>query len=214
MSHLEDEFHVDCSRFDLIGGAEDAAAAPRPARRTKIDRREVARLFAAGASVEGVAHRVGCSRRHVWRILRASRRLDRMLMDAQTEVGTDASLALAALRPAIAARIGRLIEQEDTRVLLWAADRLQVFQRPGPLPSLQPRYFRKADYEKWRKDYAERQRARLLARDAERARAAEEGAARRRDRCADAGTEFVEDQALGESERPDRRSFATESDRE
>ena len=111
----------------------DVARAARPLRATRIDWQQVARLQAAGNSTAQVAQFVGCSRRHIWRILRRSRRLDEALAREMDHEATNASLILAALRPVIAEALETELRKGNVNVLLRLADRLNVFERPsGP----------------------------------------------------------------------------------
>jgi hypothetical protein len=159
MSPADDGRQAECSRFVSL----------RPPRRpTRVDWDEVARQLAQGRTIAQVADSVGCSRRHIWRILRNSRRLDRLLADAQTEVGTGAHLQLAGLRPAVAERLGREVEAGNVRVLLWLADRLTLFERPAPLPDVSPNLMPYRDWVVWnanREAEAKAQAAERAARD-------------------------------------------------
>ena len=110
---------------------QDVVLAARPRRATRIDWQEVARLLASGNSTAQVARLVGCSRRHIWRILRRSRRLDEALAGEIEHEATNASLLLAALRPALAEALAREVQKGNVNVLLRLADRLNVFERPG-----------------------------------------------------------------------------------
>jgi hypothetical protein len=82
-----------------------------------------------------VAEKVGCSRQHVWRLMRKSAFLGRALAEAEYEVGREADGRLAALRPAVADALKREIDAGNVRVLLWLADRLGLgaagYTEPG-----------------------------------------------------------------------------------
>jgi hypothetical protein len=106
-----------------------------PHRKSRVDWEEVARLIAEGQSTAEIARAVGCSRRHIWRILRKSEKFERALDEAETDTATEASHILAALRPIIAEALSREARSGNVNVLLRLADRLNVFDRPGGAPA-------------------------------------------------------------------------------
>ena len=101
---------------------------PAPRRTTRIDWPRVAALLAEGRTTAEVARAVGCSRQHVWRLMRRSRRLQGAIADAEGLVGADANGRLAGLRPAVAEALARELGDGNVRVVLWLADRLGLGQ--------------------------------------------------------------------------------------
>jgi hypothetical protein len=93
-------------------------------RRRRVDRNMVAFLLSVGWSVGEVAEKVGCSRQHVWRLMRRSKRFGRAVAAAEYEVWTEADGRLTALRPVVASALVRELAQSNVRVMLWLADRL------------------------------------------------------------------------------------------
>ena len=100
-------------------------------RKTRINWDLAVHLLAEGNSTAQVAQTVGCSRRHICRILRRSRKFARALAEAEAATATDANLMLAALRPNVAVGIAAAVDRGDINVLLRLADRLKLFDRPG-----------------------------------------------------------------------------------
>jgi hypothetical protein len=94
-------------------------------KKKQIDRHEVARLLAEGRPVGEVAEAVGCTRQHVWRLMRKSRLLARAVADAEYELGAECTGRLDALRPAVAETLVQQLHAGNVRVLLWLADQLE-----------------------------------------------------------------------------------------
>jgi AcrR family transcriptional regulator len=81
-------------------------------------------MLSDGHTTAEVAREVGCSRQHVWRILRRSRALYWAIAEAETEAVRDANARLAGLRPLVADALARGLDEGNVRVTLWLADRL------------------------------------------------------------------------------------------
>ena len=96
----------------------------RRLRRRRVDRNLVAALLAVGFSVTEVAEKAGCSRQHVWRMMRRSESLGRALATVEFDVAREANGKLAALRPVVASALLRALADRNVRVMLWLADRL------------------------------------------------------------------------------------------
>jgi DNA invertase Pin-like site-specific DNA recombinase len=105
---------------------EKPSLSPVSGRSTRVDWQRVAARLAEGRSTAEVAQEVGCSRQHVWDILRKSRLARRALDDAESEVGTNANLRLRGLRPKLADALARELDKGNVRVMLWLAERLRV----------------------------------------------------------------------------------------
>jgi transcriptional regulator with XRE-family HTH domain len=109
--------------------------------RRRIDWTEVATMLADGVSTLEVAHQVGCSRQHVWRILRSSNALRLRLGEERARVAAECGAQIEGLRRTIADKIEREVYAGNIRVLLWAADRLGLTAHALPsrrLPDLPP----------------------------------------------------------------------------
>jgi hypothetical protein len=105
---------------------KNPAVSPVSGRPTRVNWQRAIDLMAKGRSTADVAKELGCSRQHVWDILRQSRVARRALDDAESEVGTNASLRLRGLRPKLADALAREIDKGNVRVMLWLAERLNV----------------------------------------------------------------------------------------
>lgn len=111
--------------------ARDPAPLRRGPRR-RIDWGEVATLLADGVPTIEVAHFVGCSRQHVWRILRSSNALRLRLGEERARIAAECGSQIEGLRRTIADRIEREVNGGNIRVLLWAADRLGITNHALP----------------------------------------------------------------------------------
>jgi hypothetical protein len=99
---------------------------PHPSRATRVDWGRVVELLSQGFSSDEVARRVGCSRQHVWNVLRKSRAVQAALDEAENQIGLDANLRLRGLRPDVANAIASELSKGNVRVMLWLADRLHL----------------------------------------------------------------------------------------
>lgn len=128
----------DNSSYVLSAAKPPPATAPRdlaPLRRgprRRIDWGEVATLLADGVPTNEVAHYVGCSRQHVWRILRQSNALRLRLGEERVRIAAECGSQIEGLRRTIADRIVREVNAGNIRVLLWAADRLGLTNHALP----------------------------------------------------------------------------------
>jgi hypothetical protein len=111
--------------------ARDPAPLRRGPRR-RIDWGEVATLLADGVPTIEVAHLVGCSRQHVWRILRSSNALRLRLGEERARIAAECGSQIEGLRRTIADKIEREVNAGNIRVLLWAADRLGLTNHALP----------------------------------------------------------------------------------
>ena len=120
------------------------AAASAPRRRRAVNHRRVAELLAQGRSTVEVAEAVGCSRQHVWRLMRRSRVYGRAIAEAQVEVGLETTGKLNGLRPELGEALMREVRAGNVRVMLWLANRLGLGTRsyadeaPRPPPVVPP----------------------------------------------------------------------------
>jgi len=102
----------------------ESVPVPVPRHATRIDWADVARLLAAGWTTAEVARHVGCTRQHVWRILRRSPALQQAILEAQRETRLESGSLFAALQPRIAKALSRAVDEGNPRVILWLAERL------------------------------------------------------------------------------------------
>jgi|GEM_PF-3743882 len=108
---------------------------PAPLRRgprRRIDWSAVATSLADGASTIDVANFVGCSRQHVWRILRSSNALRVRLGEERMRIAAECGSQIEGLRRTIAEKIAHEVYAGNIRVLLWAADRLGLTNHALP----------------------------------------------------------------------------------
>ena len=117
---------VPASRAPKAGGL------PRSRR---VDRRRVARLAAEGRTTVEIAQELGCSRQHVWRLVRNSMPLHQALNDADAEVDFNSTGRLMGLRPIVVDELARRASDGDVRVLLWLADKLKLADASAEIKS-------------------------------------------------------------------------------
>jgi hypothetical protein len=103
-----------------------ALRVPEPLRATRIDWTEVARLLADGRTTAEIARAVGCSRQHVWRLLRRSASLHRDMREAGHEATMETGSRFAALQPRVVEELARQLDNGNVRVLLWLASRINL----------------------------------------------------------------------------------------
>jgi DNA-binding LacI/PurR family transcriptional regulator len=97
-----------------------------------IDWTEAAELLAEGMPAALVATRLGCSRQTVWRALRRSRALQEQLGEMAYRQRAETGSRLHALRPLVARALERKLDEGNTRVILWLAQRLGVANHGYP----------------------------------------------------------------------------------
>jgi len=102
----------------------ESVPVPVPRHATRIDWADVARLLAAGWTTAEVARHVGCTRQHVWRILRRSPALQKAILEAERETRLESGSLYASLQPRIAKALSRAVDEGNPRVILWLAERL------------------------------------------------------------------------------------------
>ena len=95
-----------------------------PAYKRQILWEHAACLLARGHGVCAVASELGVSRTTIWRALKNSRAFQDMVATEYAEMAVEAGGRMQALRDKVSARIERKVEEDDTRVILWLADRL------------------------------------------------------------------------------------------
>jgi hypothetical protein len=85
-----------------------------------------AALLARGHSVTMVAQQLGISRTTLWKALKESAELRRMVAAEQAEMAIEAGAPLHALRNDVRDLIREKLREGDTRVLLWLANKLGI----------------------------------------------------------------------------------------
>jgi hypothetical protein len=99
---------------------------PRP----KIDWRYAAMLLAEGRSTVDVATILGCSRQHVWRMLRKSNALRARTSELRRRKAAESVARLEGLADQAVEIIHAAIANGDKRMACWLADRLRLFDAP------------------------------------------------------------------------------------
>jgi hypothetical protein len=122
-----------------------SAAAPdrrlRRGPRRRIDWGEAAALLADGVPTIEVAQFVGCSRQHIWRILRSSNAMRVRLGEERARIAAECGAQVEGLRRPIAMLLEREVLSGNVRVAMWLADRLGLAAHGLPgrkLPPLPP----------------------------------------------------------------------------
>jgi len=105
-----------------------AAQAPR----RPLDWALAAEMLAEGCSTAEVAHRLGCSRGHVWRVLGKSDAFRARYAASRARSFAEAGTVLDGLRGEVAETIKREVMTGNIRVTLWLADRLGLVGRAAP----------------------------------------------------------------------------------
>ncbi len=109
--------------------------------RRRIDWGEAAALLADGVPTIEVAHYVGCSRQHIWRILRSSNAMRVRLGEERARIAAECGAQVEGLRRPIAMLLEREVLSGNVRVAMWLADRLGLAAHGLPgrkLPPLPP----------------------------------------------------------------------------
>jgi len=109
--------------------------------RRRIDWGEAAALLADGVPTIEVAHFVGCSRQHIWRILRSSNAMRVRLGEERARIAAECGAQVEGLRRPIALLLEREVLSGNVRVAMWLADRLGLAAHGLPgrkLPPLPP----------------------------------------------------------------------------
>ncbi len=109
--------------------------------RRRIDWGEAASLLADGVPTVEVARFVGCSRQHIWRILRSSNAMRVRLGEERARIAAECGAQVEALRRPIALLLEREVLSGNVRVAMWLADRLGLAAHGLPgrkLPPLPP----------------------------------------------------------------------------
>jgi len=109
--------------------------------RRRIDWGEAAALLADGVPTIEVAHYVGCSRQHIWRILRSSNAMRVRLGEERARIAAECGAQVEGLRRPIALLLEREVLSGNVRVAMWLADRLGLAAHGLPgrkLPPLPP----------------------------------------------------------------------------
>jgi hypothetical protein len=103
---------------------------PRGPKR-QIDWRLVAQLLAEGHSTTEVATVMGCSRQHIWRILRSSEALRARTSELRRRETTEAAVRLHGLRAMAIETIHQAIADGNKRMSCWLVERLGLFRTPS-----------------------------------------------------------------------------------
>ncbi len=103
---------------------------PRGPKR-QIDWRLVAQLLAEGHSTTEVATVMGCSRQHIWRILRASEALRARTSELRRRETSEAAVRLQGLRAMAIETIHQAIADGNKRMSCWLVERLGLFRTPA-----------------------------------------------------------------------------------
>jgi hypothetical protein len=109
--------------------------------RRRIDWGEAAALLADGVPTIEVARFVGCSRQHIWRILRSSNAMRVRLGEERARIAAECGAQVEGLRRPIAMLLEREVLSGNVRVAMWLADRLGLAAHGLPgrkLPPLPP----------------------------------------------------------------------------
>jgi hypothetical protein len=122
------------------------APAPAPAetkrrrgRHRRVDWSHAAQMLANGCTVTQTARWMGCSRQHIWRILRASDAVRLRLGEERARIAAECGAEVEGLRRQVARAIREEVEVGNVRVILWLADRLNLTGQGFPgrrLPDL------------------------------------------------------------------------------
>ncbi len=103
---------------------------PRGPKR-QIDWRLVAQLLAEGHTTTEVATVMGCSRQHIWRILRSCEALRVRTSELRRRETTEAAMRLHGLRGMAIDTIHQAIADGNKRMSCWLAERLGLFNMPS-----------------------------------------------------------------------------------
>ena len=106
--------------------------------RRRIDWGEAASLLADGVPTIEVARFVGCSRQHIWRILRSSNAMRVRLGEERARIAAECGAQVEALRRPIAMLLEREVLSGNVRVAMWLADRLGLAAHGLPGRKLPP----------------------------------------------------------------------------
>jgi len=120
---------------------ENADRRLRRGPRRRIDWGEAAALLADGVPTIEVARFVGCSRQHIWRILRSSNAMRVRLGEERARIAAECGAQVEGLRRPIALLLEREVLSGNVRVAMWLADRLGLAAHGLPgrkLPPLPP----------------------------------------------------------------------------
>lgn len=118
--------------------AEAADRRLRRGPRRRIDWGEAAALLADGVPTIEVARFVGCSRQHIWRILRSSNAMRVRLGEERARIAAECGAQIEGLRRPIAMLLEREVLSGNVRVAMWLADRLGLAAHGLPGRKLSP----------------------------------------------------------------------------
>ncbi|MBI1245167.1 MAG: hypothetical protein GC202_09185 [Alphaproteobacteria bacterium] len=105
---------------------------PQPrGHKPRIDWRYAAMLLAEGRSTVDVATILGCSRQHVWRMLRRSNALRARTSELRRRKAAEMSARLEGLADQAVEVIHQAIADGDKRMACWLAMRLRLFDAPA-----------------------------------------------------------------------------------